>query len=71
MQTFNYVCVTLEDFCDELGWDFQTTNDALLNSDISWGTNDDTLVMPTTLANICEKQLPENLNHDIMVSLGS
>ncbi len=71
MRTFNYVCVTLEDFCEELGWDFESTNDTLLNSDVSWGTNDDTLVMPTTLANICEKQLPENFNHDIMVSLGS
>lgn len=71
METFNYVCVTLEDFCEELGWDFESTNEALLNSDISWGTNDDTLVMPTTLANICEKELPENFNYDIMVSLGS
>lgn len=71
MITFNYTCVTLEDFCKELGWDFERTNDMLLNSDISWGTNDDTLVMPTTLANICEMQLPENFNHDLMISLGS
>lgn len=71
MQTFNYTCITLADFCYETGWDYENTVDQLLNSDISFGTNDDTLVMPTTLAKVCEKQLPENFNHDIMVSLGS
>lgn len=71
MDIFTYKCVTLQDFCDNVGWDYMYTLDSLLDSDISYGTNDDTLVMPSTLANICEMDLPETVDFDIMISLGS
>lgn len=71
MDIFTYKCVTLKDFCDDVGWDYMYTIDCLLDSDISYGTNDDTLVMPSTLANICEMDLPEDFDFDIMISLGS
>ena len=71
MDIFTYSCVNLEDFCDALGWDYSETLDILLDSDISYGTNDDTLVRPDTLAKLCDKELPENLDFDLMISLGS
>lgn len=71
MDIFTYKCVYLQDFCNHVGWDFIQTLDCLLNSDISYGTNDDTLVCPDTLAHICEMDLPEDFDFDIMISLGS
>ena len=70
MDTFVYRCINLRDFCDEVDWDYFDTVDTLLDSDISYGTNDDTLVRPDTLANICDKELPENFDFDLMISLG-
>ncbi len=71
MDTFTYKCVTLQDFCDHVGWDYMYTIDCLLDSDISYGTNDDTLVRPDTLANICEVDFSNNFDTDILISLGS
>ena len=71
MDTFVYRCVNLQDFCDEVDWDYFDTVDTLLDSDISYGTNDDTLVRPDTLAKICDQELPENFDFDLMISLGS
>jgi|688.fasta_scaffold881621_2 hypothetical protein len=71
MDIFTYKCVTLEDFCDYVGWDYDDAMEALLHSPISFGPNDDTLVMPSTLADICEMDLPETFDFDIMISLGS
>jgi hypothetical protein len=70
MDTFTYKCVTLKDFCDHVGWDYMYTVDCLLDSDISYGTNDDTLVRSDTLANICEVDFPNNFDTDIFISLG-
>jgi hypothetical protein len=71
MDIFTYRCVNLKDFCDAVGWDYFETLDILLDSDISYGTNDDTLVRPDTLSKICEKDLPENFDYDLTISLGS
>ena len=78
MDTFNYKCVLLKDFCEAVGWNHVETVDHLMNSDISFGNNDDTLVTPHNLADICEKELPENFEEmaglnpddDLMISLG-
>lgn len=70
MDTFVYRCINLKDFCREVNWDYEQTSESLSNSDISFGSNDDTLVMPSTIAKICEKELPENFDFDLMVSLG-
>jgi hypothetical protein len=45
--------------------------ESLLNSPISFGPNDDTLVRPDTLADICERDFPDNFDADILISLGS
>lgn len=71
MDIFTYRCVNLQDFCDEVDWDYFETLDILLDSDISYGTNDDTLVRPDTMAKLCDKELPENFDFDLMISLGS
>jgi hypothetical protein len=71
MDIFTYRCVNLKDFCDNVDWDYMYTLDCLLDSDISYGTNDDTLVRPDTLAKICEIALPETFDFDLMISLGS
>ena len=70
MEVLSYKYVKLNDFCRHVGWDYQQTLDMLMDSDVSFGNNDDTLVMPATLAGICERELPENFDHDLMISLG-
>lgn len=70
MDIFTYRCISLKDFCDNVGWNYNETLEELLNSDISFGNNADTLVMPSSLADICEKELPENFDYDLMISLG-
>jgi len=71
MDIFTYKCVTLIDFCDHVDWDYEDTMESLLNSPISFGPNDDTLVRPDTLADICERDFPDNFDADILISLGS
>lgn len=71
MDIFTYKCVTLKDFCDHVCWDYDEVLEGLLNSDISYGTNDDTLVRPDTLASIMEYDFPNNFDADILISLGS
>jgi hypothetical protein len=65
--------MTLVDFCDHVGWDYFDTLDCLNHSDISFGTNDDTLVLPETLADICERgDLPTHiLPEKLYISIGS
>jgi hypothetical protein len=70
METFTYTCVTLRDFCDYADWDYDYVLDELLESDVSWGTNDDTLVTPETVAHICEYAVPEGIDKNLMISLG-
>ena len=71
MDIFSYRCVSLKDFCDNVGWNYTHTINCLVDSDLSYGTNDDTLVRPDTLAKICETDLPEVFDFDLMISLGS
>ena len=70
MDIFTYRCVNLRDFCSAVGWDYENTMNELLNSDISFGNNNDTLVTPSSLADICEQDLPDNFDYDLMISLG-
>jgi hypothetical protein len=76
MKTFNIRCVTLDDFCDTHELDIFAVDDILLESDYSYGTNDDTLVGYHTLCSMCGVDpLPgyydDNNRLDLMVSLGS
>jgi hypothetical protein len=71
MKTFTITCVGLVDLCSELGID---TGEALLTlceSDISFGTNDDTLVSLARVCRILEIEVPAVLDPTVMVSLGA
>lgn len=75
MEIFTYTCVTLRDFCDYADWDYDYVLDELHESDVSWGTNGDTLVTPETVAYICDYTVPINVvkcwGKNLMISLGS
>lgn len=72
MQINSYRYVTLEDFVDTHELDLYAVDDILLNSDYSYGTNDDTLVGYETLCDMCDtRPLSTYRGIDLMVSLGS
>lgn len=71
METFTITCVTLEDFVDAHDLDFFDVENILLDSEYSYGTNDDTLVGYYTLCEmLCIRPL-RDIKSDVMVSLGS
>jgi len=72
MQINSYRYVTLEDFVDAHGLDFDNVDNMLYNSQYSYGTNDDTLVGYETLCDMCNtRPLSTYRGTDLMVSLGS
>jgi hypothetical protein len=80
MKSFTYKCVSIQDVCEYNCLDLGSVMDAISNSDISFGTNYDTLISPSQLENILDDaeitvgRLDYN-NHDdddtILISLGS
>ena len=71
MQINTYTYVTLEDFVDAHDLDLYEVDDILLNSDYSYGTNDDTLVEYHALCNLCGTRPLAGYSVGLMVSLGS
>lgn len=72
METFNIKCVTLDDFCDVHELDIYAVEDILIESEYSYGTNDDTLVCYETLCDMCDiRPLSTYKGIDLMVALGS
>jgi hypothetical protein len=79
MKSFSYDCVELTEFCKHNGLDYSQVIEAVSNSDISFGTNYDTLVAPAQLEAILEDAdiSTEDLSYDtyspdrILISLGS
>lgn len=79
MKSFSYECIELAEFCQHNDLDYTTVIDAVNNSDISFGTNYDTLLAPAQLeailedADISTKDLSyDNYSSDcILISLGS
>ena len=72
MKTFNIKCVTLDDFCDTHELDIFEVDDILLESDYSYGTNDDTLIGYETLCDMCDiNPLSTYSGYGLMVALGS
>lgn len=72
METFTYHCVDLMGVCEINQLDYSEVMDQINASDISFGTNDDTLITRKTLENILSRaiefgELPDNT----MISLGS
>lgn len=79
MKSFTYECVTLRDFCEHNNLNYPEVIDAVCDSDISFGTNYDTLIHATQLEAILEDRdiSTDNLNYNgydtdkILISLGS
>ena len=72
METFTYHCVDLMAVCELNQLDYSEVMDQITASDISFGTNDDTLITRKTLESILGRsiefgELPDNT----MISLGS
>lgn len=69
-QTLEYV--NIEDVCVHNKLDVGEVYDAIIESDISYGTNGDTFLSGARLENILGKKLDfGSLSKDILISLGS
>jgi hypothetical protein len=79
MKSFSYECIELVEFCKHNSLDYNTVMEAITHSDISFGTNYDTLLAPAQLEGILEDAdiVTEDLSYDtyspdrILISLGS
>jgi len=72
MTPFTYTCVTLSDICSINNLDYENVMDRLNASDVSFGTNDDTLITRQTLESILDARIQfGDLSDDVMISLGS
>jgi hypothetical protein len=79
MKTFSYECVELAEFCEHNSLDYGAVIEAVNHSDISFGTNYDTLLAPAQLEAILEDAdiSIQDLSYDnyspdrILISLGS
>jgi hypothetical protein len=70
--TFTYTCLDLSDFCRAHSLNYIDSIKDLIDSDWSWGGNDDTLIK---YSNMClffdEDELPEYKDiENLMVALG-
>lgn len=70
MQTFTITAVTLENFCDEYALEEDSVHDVLMDSDMSYGHNDDTLITLGNLCGLLEIDPKEGHDTNLMVSLG-
>lgn len=78
MKSFTYECVTLEDVCKHNKLDYQEIVQAVCDSDVSFGTNADTLMTRSMLQDIvynyCEHSTEldwADFDDRILISLGS
>jgi hypothetical protein len=71
MNTFTITCVCFDDLCGHLGIDSGDARLTISNSDISFGTNDDTLVSLPRVCRTLGVEIPTVLDPSVMVSLGT
>lgn len=80
MHTFIYRYLELKDLCDYNRLDFADVMDAISDSDISFGTNYDTLITTTQLQDILDNSGDfgvlqyddhDNIDDILLISLGS
>jgi hypothetical protein len=74
MKSFTHECLALKDVCDHNKLDYDDVMDAISNSDISFGTNADTLIHGywlNALLDIDEDLDFGDFDDDILISLGS
>ena len=70
MNTFTIECVSLEDLCKLNGLDYYDVLDEVGNSNITFGTNADTLLTWAQLEHILKHKLVWEGSRDILISLG-
>jgi hypothetical protein len=76
MLVYNYNYVTLKSVCDFNELDFYEVTQAVCESDVSFGTNYDTMISRTQLEDIVLEWLDKelqwgDLNEQTLISLGS
>ena len=78
MIVYSHNYVTLADVCKHNSLDYEEVSDAVSNSDISFGTNEDTLMSRRQLQDIIDGYLEETVDLDwgklddsVLISLGS
>ena len=70
MKTFKIECVSLEALCEFNQLDIEAVFETVGDSDISFGTNADTLLTKIQLEHILEHRLDWEGSEDILISLG-
>ena len=72
MLVYSHNYVTLMDVCKYNDMDYGDVMESICHSDISFGTNEDTLISRAMLESVLETDLEWNgLNDDVLISLGS
>jgi hypothetical protein len=72
MDIFTYKCVTLEDVCEQNTLDYGHVMEDICHSDISFGTNEDTLISKSMLEEVLDIHLDfGGLDDGVLISLGS
>lgn len=72
MKSFTYECLTLFDVCEHNSLDYDSVLSIISDSDVSFGTNADTLIHGYWLNALLNKDLDfGDFDDDIIISLGS
>lgn len=70
MNTFTITAVSLENFCKEYGLALEDVTEVLIDSEVSFGHNDDTLVTLGNLCGLLDIDPKEGHSPNLMVSIG-
>lgn len=72
MKVFTYNCVSLADVCEQNTLDYDHVIEEVCHSDVSFGTNEDTLISQRMLEDILELRLDfGGFDDSVLISLGS
>lgn len=72
MITYAHTYVTIMDVCQHNSLDFGDVMEEICHSDVSFGTNEDTMISQSMLEEILEKKLDwGGLDKTVLISLGS
>lgn len=72
MNIFTYDCITLQDVCEQNTLDYNHVMEEICHSDVSFGTNEDTLISQSMLEEILDLHLDfGGLDDTVLISLGS
>lgn len=72
MKVFTYDCITLADVCEQNTLDYGHVIEEVCHSDVSFGTNADTLISQSMLEDILELRLDfGGLDDTVLISIGS